>query len=123
MNHPIEGHQINQLLYLRFDRSNFTVIQHADEESTDVCRISEPVHHGSPTDSPNLLHGSYPSFTHEQRCGEGTMVRTMNVAREADQSHGVVSYDLAIASKAYTIQALEAPIFDCPTYNVGKFPH
>ena len=41
-----------------------------------------------------------------------TMIRTINVAQEAGQEYAVVTYDLAAASKAYSIQALGAPLFD-----------
>ena len=41
-----------------------------------------------------------------------TMIRSMNVAEEACQDFAVVTYDLAVAQKAYSIQALEAPRFD-----------
>ena len=41
-----------------------------------------------------------------------TMNRAMNVAIETHQEYGVVTYDLAVALKAYSIQALDAPLFD-----------
>ena len=36
---------------------------------------------------------------------------TLKIAQEANQEFAVVTYDLAIAQKAYAIQALEAPRF------------
>ena len=41
-----------------------------------------------------------------------TMVRTLDIASETNQEFVVVTYDLAIGSKAYTIQALEELRFD-----------
>ena len=41
-----------------------------------------------------------------------TMNRAMNVAMETHQEYGVVAYDLAVALKAYPIQALDVPLFD-----------
>jgi len=50
-----------------------------------------------------------------------TMVRTLNVAKETGQDYTVVTYDLAIALKAYSIQALEAPLFDKLLIMLGNF--
>ena len=50
-----------------------------------------------------------------------TMIRTIKVAQEIGQKHAVVTYDLAIASKAYLIQALEAPSFDKLFIMLGNF--
>jgi len=41
-----------------------------------------------------------------------SMICTMNVAKETEQNHAVVTYDLAIALKYYLIQAIETPLFD-----------
>ena len=41
-----------------------------------------------------------------------TMIRTMSVANETGQEYGVVTYDLQVALKAYSIQAIETPLFD-----------
>jgi hypothetical protein len=41
-----------------------------------------------------------------------TMKRSMKVASETGQEYGVVTYDLAVALKAYSIQALDSPLFD-----------
>ncbi len=41
-----------------------------------------------------------------------TMVRSVKVAQETGQGYAVVTYDLAIALKAYCIQTLQAPAFD-----------
>lgn len=41
-----------------------------------------------------------------------TMVRTLKVTEESNQGYAVVTYDLAVALKAYSIQALQAPKFD-----------
>ncbi|KAK3890331.1 hypothetical protein Pcinc_005712 [Petrolisthes cinctipes] len=41
-----------------------------------------------------------------------TMVRTMSIAKETGQSYGIVTYDLAVAIKAYSIQEIERPLFD-----------
>ena len=50
-----------------------------------------------------------------------TMKRTMNVTNEIGQEHGVVTYDLALALKAYSIQALDAPLFDKLLILLGNF--
>ena len=50
-----------------------------------------------------------------------TMKRTLNVARETGQEYAVVTYVLAIALKAYSIQALEAPQFDKLLIMLGNF--
>lgn len=50
-----------------------------------------------------------------------TMKRTMNVACETNQEYAVVTYDLAVALKAYSIQFLEAPIFDRLLIMLGNF--
>ena len=39
-------------------------------------------------------------------------MRTMNIAKETGQDYTVVIYDLAVALKAYSIQAIETPLFD-----------
>ena len=41
-----------------------------------------------------------------------TLQRSLNVAYETKQNYAVVTYDLAIASKAYAIQIAETPLFD-----------
>ncbi|XP_041481075.1 uncharacterized protein LOC121428475 [Lytechinus variegatus] len=50
-----------------------------------------------------------------------TMVRSLNVAKETGQDHAVVTYDLAVALKAYSIQALESPVFDKLLIMLGNF--
>ena len=50
-----------------------------------------------------------------------TMVRTMTVAEDTGQEYAVVTYDLAIALKAYSIQALESPQFDKMIIMLGNF--
>ena len=50
-----------------------------------------------------------------------TMKRAMNVANETLQEYGVVTYDLAIALKAYSIQALDTPLFDKLLIMLGNF--
>lgn len=40
------------------------------------------------------------------------MIRILNVAKESGQDYAVVTYDLAIALKAYSIQSLDAPLSD-----------
>lgn len=50
-----------------------------------------------------------------------TMMRTMKVAQETGQEFAVVTYDLAVASKAYSIQALETPLFDKLLIMLGNF--
>ena len=50
-----------------------------------------------------------------------TMVRTLKIAQEANQEFAVVTYDLAIAQKAYAIQALEAPRFKNLLILLGNF--
>ena len=41
-----------------------------------------------------------------------TSIQTLDVAKETDQDYAVVTYDLTIALKAYSIQAVEIPFFD-----------
>ena len=50
-----------------------------------------------------------------------TMIRTMNVANETGQDYAVVTYDLQVALKAYSIQAIEAPLFDKLLIMLGNF--
>ncbi|KAJ8031889.1 hypothetical protein HOLleu_25241 [Holothuria leucospilota] len=50
-----------------------------------------------------------------------TMRRAMNVAIETQQEYGIVTYDLAVALKAYSIQALDAPLFDKLLIMLGNF--
>ena len=50
-----------------------------------------------------------------------TMIRSLKVAKETNQDFAVVSYDLAIALKAYSIQALCAPDFDNLIILLGNF--
>ena len=50
-----------------------------------------------------------------------TMSRTMPVAAETGQEHGIVTYDLAVALKAYSIQALDSPAFDKLLIILGNF--
>ncbi len=50
-----------------------------------------------------------------------TMKRSMNVANETGQEYGVVTYDLAVALKAYSIQALDSPLFDKLLIMLGNF--
>ena len=40
-----------------------------------------------------------------------TMTRSMNIANKTGQEYGVVTYDLTVALKAYSIQASEAPLY------------
>ena len=49
------------------------------------------------------------------------MIRTMNVAKETGQDYAVVTYDLAIALKAYAIQSLDSPLFDKLLIMLGIF--
>ena len=49
------------------------------------------------------------------------MIRTLNVAKETGQDYAVVTYDLAIALKAYSIQSLDAPLFDKLLIMLGNF--
>ncbi len=50
-----------------------------------------------------------------------TMLRSIEVAKETGQSHAVVTYDLAIALKAYQIQAIESPTFNNLLIMLGNF--
>ena len=43
------------------------------------------------------------------------------MANETGQEYGVVTYDLAVALKAYSIQALDAPLFDKLLIMLGNF--
>ena len=50
-----------------------------------------------------------------------TMMRTISVAKETGQDYAVVTYDLAVALKAYSIQAIESPLFDKMLIMLGNF--
>ena len=50
-----------------------------------------------------------------------TMVRTLNVVKEANQDFAIVTYDLAVAKKAYSIQEVERPLFDDLLILLGNF--
>ena len=50
-----------------------------------------------------------------------TMARTMKVAVETKQTYAIVTYDLAVALKAYSIQSMEAPLFDRLLILLGNF--
>ena len=45
----------------------------------------------------------------------------MNVAIKTKQEYAVVTYDLAVALKAYSIQALDSPLFDKLFIMLGNF--
>ena len=49
------------------------------------------------------------------------MMRTISVAKETGQDYAVVTYDLAVALKAYSIQAIESPLFDKMLIMLGNF--
>ena len=49
------------------------------------------------------------------------MIRTMNVANETGQEYAVVTYDLQVALKAYSIHAIETPMFDKLLVMLGHF--
>ena len=49
------------------------------------------------------------------------MIRTMSVANETGQEYGVVTYDLQVALKAYSIRAIETPLFDKLLVMLGHF--
>ena len=50
-----------------------------------------------------------------------TMVRSLKVADETNQKYAVVTYALAVALKAYSIQALQKPAFDKLIILLGNF--
>ena len=50
-----------------------------------------------------------------------TMKRSLQVAYETNQEYTVVTYDLAVALKAYLIQSIEAPLFDRLLIMLGNF--
>lgn len=50
-----------------------------------------------------------------------TMVRSMKVAAENKQKYAIVSYDLAVALKAFSIQSLKSPDFDNLIILLGVF--
>lgn len=50
-----------------------------------------------------------------------TMLRSLRVAEEANMPFHPVTYDLAVAVKAYSIQSLESPIFDKLVILLGPF--
>ena len=50
-----------------------------------------------------------------------TIVCSVKVAQETNQEFEVVTYDLAIAFKAYSIQALQPPTFDKLIILLGNF--
>ena len=49
------------------------------------------------------------------------MVRTLKIANETGQDYAVVTYDLQVALKAYSIQAIETPLFDKLLIMLGNF--
>ena len=49
------------------------------------------------------------------------MVRTLTIADETNQKYAIVTYDLAVALKAYSIQALQAPVFERLIILLGNF--
>ena len=49
------------------------------------------------------------------------MKRSLDTAIETHQEYGVVTYDLAVAHKAYSIQTLDAPRFDKLLIMLGNF--
>ena len=49
------------------------------------------------------------------------MIRTLKIASETNQEFAVVTYDLAVASKTYAIEALEEPRFDKLLILPGNF--
>ena len=50
-----------------------------------------------------------------------TMLRTLKVASEMNQKYAIVTYDLAVALKAYSIQAIETPQFNDLIILLGAF--
>ena len=40
-----------------------------------------------------------------------TMMHTLSIAKETGRDYAVVTYDLAVALKAYSVQAIETPLF------------
>ena len=50
-----------------------------------------------------------------------TMKRSLDAAIETHQEYGVVTFDLAVALKAYSIQTLDAPRFDKLLIMLGNF--
>lgn len=50
-----------------------------------------------------------------------TMKRSLQVARETNQEYAVMTYDLAIALKAYSIQSIEALLFNRLLIMLGNF--
>ena len=49
------------------------------------------------------------------------MVRSLKVADGMKQKYAIVTYDLAVAQKAYAIQSLKAPAFDRLIILLGNF--
>ena len=49
------------------------------------------------------------------------MKRSLDVAIETHQEYGVVTYDLAVALRTYSIQTLDAPRFDKLLIMLGNF--
>lgn len=49
------------------------------------------------------------------------LVRSVEIAQEVNQDYAMVSYDLAAAMKAYSIQAIKAPEFDKMIILLGNF--
>ena len=50
-----------------------------------------------------------------------TLVQTLRCGSAIGQKYMIVSYDLAIALKAYSIQKLESPMFDDVLILLGNF--
>ena len=49
------------------------------------------------------------------------MIRTLKITNETGQDYAVVTYDLQVALKAYSIQAIETPLFDKLLIMLGNF--
>ena len=49
------------------------------------------------------------------------MKRSLDATNETHQEYGVVTYDFAVAHKAYSIQTLDAPRFDKLPTMLGNF--
>ena len=68
-----------------------------------------------------MLYGSYSIPLTQNEVVKETMLRSLNVANKLQRSYAIGTYGLAVAAKAYSIQALEAPATDKLVILLGNF--
>ena len=79
---------------------------------TDIASIHRllAICHRQPPSNYNHVYGPYLPVPNKNNVVQETMVRSVKVAEETHQEYTVVTYDLAVALKAYSIQALQTPL-------------